>query len=133
MKNFKYRVWQKSADKFLDMSSTFCIYQDGEYGSDPMNLFYKESSDDYVVQFYTGMKDKNGNEIYQGDIVLFVIDECPSASSSFTFQVIWCGFYGGWAFAGKDGMSLEHTGWKFYKCFNGVVVGNIFENFILLD
>lgn len=66
--NTKYRVWDKNANKYLDKTNMFCIYQDGEYGSDVVNLFQKGPSDNYVVQFFTGLLDTNGVEIYDGDI-----------------------------------------------------------------
>jgi len=69
-REIKFRVWNLDRKEWA------------EYGVLDMNGSFKQEGVEYheynyVIQLFTGLLDKNGKEIYEGDILLgrFVLDE----------------------------------------------------------
>lgn len=113
MREIKFRAWSKLLNKMLsheDLNKTLKNLTKIEYIA---GIFLPLNSDVEVMQ-YTGLKDSNGNEIYEGDIVEFysnVEDEIITEKVEYHFGIYRAGDY----FVGKI----------YNKC---KVIGNIYEN-----
>ncbi len=134
MREIKFRVWDKhekkmgkvTGIKFSDVQHTLVHYR---YVDDRGRVIDEQSHVDdkghgvVVLVQYTGLKDKNGKEIYEGDIV-----KAASQGSNTVCTVKWGqGRVGFFIHAPGICWNLSGSG-KDYDQETVEIIGNIYEN-----
>lgn len=67
MKELKFRVWEER-EKAYD-TWPYILDESGNLFRNAYGALIGCDEKDYIIEQYTGLKDKNGKEIYEGDIV----------------------------------------------------------------
>ena len=138
MREIKFRAWDKENKRFLeDYELSECnLDRDGSiYRPDNSKPFNKYDGEPIFLQ-YTGLKDKNGKEIYEGDIVTKncypYIDE---DKQNYVAIVEWCfaGFHTVYKCVNKDKRGISEGINQPLEDVDFEIIGNLFENPELIE
>ena len=127
MKNsrFKFRVWAVDYDQYLP-ENQFVIDQDGElchYAADMM----KVPQTSFVIEQCTGLTDKNGKLIYEGDVVREHFEDGGSIDKVVFYNELQCKWYTRYDFQVSLG---DAAFWEFghHISHKLEIIGNIHED-----
>lgn len=120
MKEIKFRAWDSSTEEMVDFGDLLC--KQGHFDALVNTLAtgtaaYNSESQTYILMQYTGLKDRHGVEIYEGDIIRIKNNHGYFIKKSVAWNNgnRWQGFR-----VGKGDREIE-------------VIGNVYENPELLE
>ena len=129
---FKFRFWNKSKNRYINTEKL--VLNDGTYtqvGTKQMNngtycsyIVNEYNTSDVIPEQCTGLKDKNGKLIYEGDIVR-VIEQCMTNTLDRNYPMLFNEKTAKFGFKHPDGHFFYFTN---NDDFSYEVIGNIHEN-----
>lgn len=120
----KFRAWLKNDKEIIDVDEIHWF--NGELDIIGDYITFVRKADEIELMQSTGLKDKNGKEIFEGDIVDYKGRKAV---------VKWHGSYASFIYRFVDELNKRVSEWHplFLAYYHFEVIGNIYENKELLD
>ena len=132
-----FRAWNKT-NKYMDEDFSIhadgCIYQSSKRTWDIADLAVETAYDDFEIMQFTGLTDKNGANIFEGDIIKIALLKDYGFAGKFTdYHKAVISFENGcfWFTTIPEIDYQQKTtdcNWHFYDARDRVVIGNIYEH-----
>jgi hypothetical protein len=125
MRELKFRAWDDNNKVFverfgIDNNGNVCFTVGGLSYTPEGKLFHDDTK--MIVEQFTGLHDKNGKEIYEGDIITL-------GEENKAWPVVWDNERGAFcAIINNIAIRMHVDFWK-----SGKIIGNIHENPELLE
>lgn len=124
MRDIRFRFWDTKEGKWLGKDSSYWKELTFEYCRNKLIASMRQGN--IVAEQYTGLKDKNGKEIYEGDIVREDIEVGDDdIDGEYRYQVVWDEETLCWSLSPNYG-TIHKDLWE--TNLSREVIGNIHEN-----
>lgn len=133
-REIKFRVWNTQKHKMYYPKNAAMLFNDRSWTFDgcddpktlPAGWFRYGDHNDSVLQQYTGIKDKNGKEIYEGDVVQYKVKHTEGSKVTEQLEIKTIIFSNGKFSPFPE--KICYPDYTDYESYDFEVIGHIFES-----